>query len=102
MPAEALVLNGDEGRRDIVRQGLKVGGRSLLAAAHGNQRPVAIQIGHRRLAVDVVEGRGVWQAAGENGKEHHKEDPAPAAGHDAPVQDALQQVPLTLAVGAAL
>ncbi len=76
---EAAVLDGDEGGRHVVRQGVEVDRRRVLGAAHGDQGAGAVQIGDRGLALDVVELGGVGQAAREHREEGDQEDHAPDA-----------------------
>ena len=91
MVIEAPVLDGDESRGHIVGQGVQIGRRGLLGAAHRDQGAVAVQIGDRGLAIDIVQGRGVGQVAGEHRKEDHQEDGAPDGQDRAPVHDALRR-----------
>jgi hypothetical protein len=87
---EAAILDGDEGGRHIVRQGGQISWRGLLRTARGDQDAVAVQIGDRRLAIDIIEGRGVRQAARKDREEDDEEDQPPHREHGAPVEQPLQ------------
>lgn len=88
-----LVLDGDEGGGHIVGQGGQVGRRCHLGAARGDQRPGAIQIGDRGLAIDFIQAGGVGQVACEDGEEHNQEDHAPDRQHRGPIDQRAKERP---------
>ena len=86
---EAPVLDGDEGGGHVGRKLVDVHRRRVLAASHRDQDAAAIQVGDRRLSVDVVELGGVGQVPGEHRQEGHHEDDGPHPRHRAPIEDLL-------------
>ena len=84
---DVLMRGGDLALADLAVSA--PAGERLLGAAHRDQGAVAVQIGDRGLAIDIVQGRGVGQVAGEDREEDHQEDQAPDRQNRAPVHDAL-------------
>ena len=88
---EAPVLDGDEGGRHVGRQVVDIDRRRVLAAAHGDHRAGAVEIGDRGLALDVVELRGVRQVGGEDRHEADDEDRRPDAQDQRPVEQRAER-----------
>ncbi|MNI16380.1 hypothetical protein D3C73_697120 [compost metagenome] len=93
---EAAVLDGHEGGRDVVGQGVQIDGRRHLGAAHRDQGAGAVQVGDRGLAIDLIQTGGVGQVAREDGEEDDGEDQAPDGQHRAPVEQPSHDGPARL------
>ena len=84
-----MILNGDESCGNIGRQGLQIRRRGQLAPPQGDHGAGPVEIGHRRLAMHVVELGGIGQVRGEDQQEAGGEDQTPDAQHQAPVDQGL-------------
>ena len=76
---EAAVLDGDEGFGHIGRKLVQIDRGGILRATYRHQPARMVEIGDRRLTLDLKDFGGVRQVRGEHGEEGGKEDQSPNA-----------------------